>query len=128
VTAVPANVLIIPYPNFIRATPDSAPELGASRRLLLAFVAAMREARLHHVLIDIRPSALTPLPENRCGQAGVAVGARCALAEERVAVVVPQDAYDDARLIEGIDRVEGAQIQVFTDFETAIGWLNLRER
>jgi hypothetical protein len=102
---------------------DSAPKLGASWQLLLAFVSAMREARIHHVLIDMRPAAVIPPLENRPGQPGVAAGTQSAFAEEKLALLVPQDEHDDARLIEDIDRIEGAHIRVFTDFETAMGWL-----
>ena len=112
----------------MRATPDSAPERGASPQLLLAFVSAMRHTGQHHVLIDMRPVAAIPALENRPWQHGVAAGTQSAVAEERLALLVPQDEHDDARLIEDIDRIEGAHIRVFTDFETATGWLILHQQ
>jgi hypothetical protein len=128
VTAVLANVLVIQYPNFTRTTQDSRPALGASRRLLLAFVSAMREARLHHILIDMRPVASTPLLENRLWQPGATAGALSAFAEQRVALLVPPDEHDGAQFVDDIARVEGASIQVFTSFDAAIDWLILREQ
>ena len=127
-TAVPANVLIIPYPNFIRAALDRAPQRGGSLQLLLAFVSAMRDTGQHHVLIDMRPVEAIPALENRPWQPGVAAGTQSAFAEERLALLVPQDEHDDARLTEDTDRIERARIRVFTDFETAIDWLILREQ
>ena len=85
----------------------------------------MREARIQNVLIDMRPSAVIPPFENRLGQPGVAAGTQSAFAEERLALLVPQDKYDDSRLIEETDRIEGAHIRVFVDFETAMGWLTV---
>ena len=128
-TVLPANVLIIPYPNFfLRASPDGAPDLGVSRQLLLAFVSSMREARLHHVLIDLRPVAPTLLLENRRWQPGVAGDAQSPSAEERVALLVPRDEHDHALFFGDIERVAGAYIQIFTDFEAAMGWLILQEQ
>jgi hypothetical protein len=51
---VPTNVTIIQTSGFIRAKPDKALDLEASRRLLVDVVSAIRQAGEHNVLIDTR--------------------------------------------------------------------------
>jgi hypothetical protein len=45
-----------------------------------------------------------------------------------VALLVPLDKQDDAQLFEDIARLEGANVRAFSDFESAITWLIMREQ
>jgi hypothetical protein len=51
---VPTNIAIVETRDFIRARPDGALDLDASRTLLVEVVSAIRRAGEHNVLIDTR--------------------------------------------------------------------------
>ena len=118
---MPTNFAIIQTRDFIRARPDGALDLDASRKLLVEVVSAIRSAGEHNVLIDTRAAAPTRL------SLGVAAGTQPALVQGRVALLVPLDKQDDAEFFESVARLEGANVRAFSDFESAISWLILRE-
>jgi hypothetical protein len=123
---VPTNITIIQTGDFIRARPDGALDLDASRQLLVDVVAAIRRAGEDNVLIDTRVAAPARLSSTDLWNLGVAVGTQPALARARVALLVPLDKQDDAEFFESVARVEGANLRAFTDFESAISWLIMR--
>jgi hypothetical protein len=125
---VPTNITIVQTSDFIRARPDGALDLEASRKLLLEVVSAIRRAGEHNVLIDTRAAAPTRLSTKDLWQLGVAVGTQPLLARSKVALLVPLDKQDDAEVFEGVARIEGANVRAFSDFESAISWLIMRER
>ena len=125
---MPTNIAIIQTRDFIRARPDGALDLDASRKLLVEVVSAIRRAGEHNVLIDTRAAAPTRLSTNDLWQLGVAAGTQPAFARARVALLVPLDKKDDAEFFESVARMEGANVRAFTDFENSISWLIMRER
>jgi hypothetical protein len=125
---VPTNITIVQTRDFIRARPDGALDLEASRQLLLEVVSALHKAGKHSVLIDTRAAAPVRLSTTDLWNLGVAAGTQPALARGRVALLVPLDKQDDAEFFESVARVEGANVRAFTDFESAISWLIMREQ
>jgi hypothetical protein len=125
---VPTNIAIVETRDFIRARPDGALDLDASRTLLVEVVSAIRRAGEHNVLIDTRAAPLTPLSRSDLWTLGVAAGTQPALARGRVALLVPLDRQDDAEFFESVARLEGANVRAFSDFESAISWLIMREQ
>ena len=125
---MPINIAIIQTRDFIRASADGALDLDASRRLLVDVVSAIRRAGEHNVLIDTRAAAPTRLSRTDLWKLGVAAGTQPALAQGRVALLVPLDKKDDAEFFESVARLEGANVQAFSDFENAISWLILLEQ
>jgi hypothetical protein len=125
---VPTNITIVQTRDFIRARPDGALDLDASRQLLVDVVAAVRTAGEHNVLIDTRAAEPVRLSSSDLWTLGVAAGTQPALARARVALLVPLGRQDDADFFESVARVEGANLRAFTDFERAISWLILREQ
>jgi hypothetical protein len=123
---VPTNVTIIRTRDFIRARPDGALDIEASRTLLVDVVSAMRQAGEHNVLIDTRAAAPIRLSKTDLWKLGVAAGTQPALAQGRVALLVPLDKQEDAEFFEDVARLEGANIRAFSDFESAISWLIMR--
>ena len=88
---MPINIAIIQTRDFIRAKPDGALDLDASRKLLVEVVSAIRRAGEHNVLIDTRAAAPTRLSRTDLWKLGVAAGTQPALAQGRVALLVPLD-------------------------------------
>jgi hypothetical protein len=125
---VATNIAIIETNDFIRAKPDGALDLEASRILLVDVVSAMRRFGEHNVLIDTRAAAPTRLSKADLWKLGVAASTQPALAQGRVALLVPLDKQDDAEFFESVARLEGATVKAFSDFESAISWLILREQ
>jgi hypothetical protein len=125
---MPTNIAIIHTSDFIRAKADGALDLEASRKLLVEVVSAMKSAGEHNVLIDTRAAAPTRLSRTDLWNLGVAAGTQPALVRGRVALLVPLDKQDDAQLFEDIARLEGANVRAFSDFESAITWLIMREQ
>jgi hypothetical protein len=103
-------------------------DLDASRRLLVKVVSAIRRAGEHNALIDTRAAAPTRLSRTDLWKLGVAAGTQPALAQRRVALLVPLDKKVDAEVFESVARLEGANVRAFSDFESAISWLILREQ
>jgi hypothetical protein len=126
--AVPTSIAIVQTGDFIRARPDGALDLEASRTLLVDVVSAIRRAGEHNVLIDTRAAAPTRLTRSDLWNLGVAAGTQPALARGRVALLVPLDKQDDAEFFESVARLAGANLRAFSDFESAISWLVMRER
>ena len=124
---MPTNIAIIQTGDFIRAKPDGALDLEASRKVLVEVVSAIPRAGEHNVLIDTRAATPTRLSRNDLWTC-VAAGTQPALAQSRVALLVPVDKQDDAEFFEDVARMEGANIRAFSDFETAISWLIMREQ
>jgi hypothetical protein len=124
---VPTNITIVQTRDFIRARPDGALDLDASRGLLVEVVAAIRRAGADNVLIDTRAAVPVRLSSNDLWSLGVAAGTQPALARGKVALLVPVDKQDDAEFFENVARVEGANVKAFSDFERAITWLIMRE-
>jgi hypothetical protein len=125
---MPTNITIVQTADFIRAKPDGRLDLETSRKLLVEVVSALRTAGEHNVLIDTRAAAPTHLSRADLWTLGVAAGTQPALARGRVALLVPLDKQDDAEFFEDVARVEGANVRAFTDFESAISWLIMREQ
>ena len=124
---MPTKITIVQTSDFIRAKPDGALDLEASRQLLLEVVSVIRRAGEHSVLIDTRTAAPT-LSTNDLWQLGVAAGTQPLLARAKVALLVPVGKQDDAEFFEGVARIEGANVRAFSDFENAIAWLIMREQ
>ena len=103
-------------------------DLDLSRKLLVEVVSATQSAGEHNVLIDTRAAAPTRLSRTDLWKLGVAAGTQPALAQGRVALLVPLDKQDDAEFFESVARLEGANVRAFSDFESAISWLILREQ
>jgi hypothetical protein len=125
---VPTNITIVQTGDFIRARTDGKLDLDTSRKLLVDVVSAMRTTDEHNVLIDTRAASPTLLSKTDLWNLGVAAGTQPALARGRVALLVPLDKQDDAEFFEDIARLEGANVRAFTDFESAISWLIMREQ
>ena len=125
---MPTNVAIVHTSDFIRATADGRLDLDLSRKLLVGVVSATQSAGEHNVLIDTRAAAPTRLSRTDLWKLGVAAGTKPALARGRVALLVPVDKQDDAEFFESVARLEGANVRAFSDFESAIAWLILREQ
>jgi hypothetical protein len=123
---VATNIAIIQTDDFIRAKPDGVLDLEASRKLLVDVVSAIRRVGEHNVLIDTRAAAPTRLSRADLWKLGVAASTQAALAQGRVALLVPLDKQYDAEFFEGVARMEGANVKAFSDFESAISWLILR--
>ena len=123
---MPTNIAIIQTHDFIRARSDGALDLETSRKVLVDVVSAIRKSGEHNVLIDTRAAAPTRLSTTDLWALGVAVGTQPALAEARVALLVPLDRKDDAAFFETVARVEGANVRAFSEFESAISWLIMR--
>ena len=62
---MPTNIAIIQTRDFIRAKPDGALDLDASRKLLVEVVSAIRRAGERNVLIDTRAAAPARLLQDR---------------------------------------------------------------
>jgi hypothetical protein len=125
---VPTNITIVQTRDFIRARPDGALDLDASRRVLVEVVAAIRRAGSDNVLIDTRAAAPVRLSSTDLWNLGVAAGTQPALARAKVALLVPVNRQDDAEFFESVARVQGANVRAFSDFESAISWLIMREQ
>ena len=125
---MPTNIAIVHTSDFIRATADGRLDLDLSRKLLAEVVSATQSAGEHNVLIDTRAAAPTRLSRTDLWKLGVAAGTQPALAQGRVALLVPLDKQDDAEFFESVARLEGANVRAFSDFESAISWLILREQ
>ena len=125
---MPTNIAIVHTSDFSRATADGRLDLDLSRKLLVEVVSAIRSAGEHNVLIDTRAAAPTRLSRTDLWKLGVAAGTQPALAQGRVALLVPLDKQDDAEFFESVARLEGANVRAFSDFESAISWLILREQ
>jgi hypothetical protein len=125
---MPTNIAIVHTSDFIRAMADGRLDLDLSRKLLVEAVSATQSAGEHNVLIDTRAAAPTRLSRTDLWKLGVAAGTQPALAQGRVALLVPLDKQDDAEFFESVARLEGANVRAFSDFESAISWLILREQ
>ena len=125
---MPTNIAIIQTRDFIRARPDGALDLDASRKLLVEVVSATRRAGEHNVLVDTRAAAPTRLSRTDLWKLAIVSGTQPALAQGRVALLVPLDKKDDAEFFESVARLEGANVRAVSDFESAISWLILREQ
>ena len=111
---------------------SSAPSLmgcwtRGDRKLLVDVVSAIRTAGEHNVLIDRRAAAPTRLSSTDLWKLGVAAGTQPALARGRVGLLVPLD-KKDAEFFQSVARLEGANVKAFSDFESAISWIIMREQ
>lgn len=122
------NIAIVHTSDFIRVRPDGVLDLEASRKLLVDVVSAIRRVGEHNVLIDTRAAAPTRLSRADLGKLGVAASTQPALAQGRIALLVPLDKQDHAEFFEGVAGMEGANVKAFSDFESAISRLILREQ
>ena len=124
---MPTNIKIIHAQDFIRAQPDGALDLTASRNLLKDLVAGLDTAGKYHVLVDTR-GADVRLSMTEIFELGEAVAAAPALANTKFALLVPPEEKVDAGFLETVSRNRGANLRAFTDFETAITWLIMKEQ
>lgn len=121
------NIEIIQTQDFIRAKPDGALDLKASRNLLKDLVIQFDAAGQYRVLIDTR-GADVDLSSTDIFELGVALTAEPALVREKVAILVPPEEKVNAAFFETVSINRGANLRVFTDFETAITWLIMKEQ
>lgn len=124
---MPTNIKIIQTQDFIRAAPDGTLDLTASRNLLKDLVTQFDTAGQYPVLVDTR-GAEVRLSITNIFELGVALTAEPALAREKVAILVPPEEKVDAEFFETVSINRGANLKVFTDFETAITWLIIKEQ
>ncbi|TAK06385.1 MAG: hypothetical protein EPO39_09045 [Candidatus Manganitrophaceae bacterium] len=123
---MPTNIQIIHTQDYIRAAPDGALDLTASRDLLKDLVTQFDTAGQYHVLVDTR-GAEVRLSIINIFELGVALAAEPALAREKVALLVPPEEKVNAEFFETVGINRGANLRAFTDFETAIRWLIMKE-
>lgn len=124
---MPTNIQIIHTQDFIRTAPNGALDLTASRDLLKDLVTQFDTAGQYHVLVDTR-GAEVRLSIINIFELGVALAAEPALARQKVAILVPFEAKGKAEFFETVGINRGANLKVFTDFETAITWLIMKEQ
>ena len=124
---MPTNIKIIHTQDFIRAKPDGVLDLSASRDLLKDLIAEFDTAGKYHVLVDTR-GADVRLSITSIYELGIAIAAEPALAREKIALLVPPEEKVDAGFFENVSRNRGANLRAFTDFETAITWLIMKEQ
>lgn len=122
---MPTNIKIIHTQDFIRAKPDGVLDLTASRNLLKDLVTESETAGKYHVLVDTR-GADVRLSTTDIFNLGVAVAA--ASARDKVALLVPPGEQVNASFLETVSYNRGANLRAFTDFETAITWLIMKEQ
>jgi hypothetical protein len=125
---MPTNIKIIHTQDFIRAKPDGALDFTASRNLLKDLVTGFDTAGKYHVLVDTR-GADVRLSTTEIYELGVTVAAEPDLAgKKKFALLVPPEEKVNADFFETVSRNRGANLRVFTDFETAITWLIMEEQ
>lgn len=124
---MPTNITIIQTQDFIRAAPDGALDLTASRDLLKDLVRKFDTAGQYHVLVDTR-GAEVRLSIPNIFELGVALAAEPVLARQKVALLAPPEEQENAEFFETVGINRGANLRVFTDFETAITWLVMNEQ
>jgi hypothetical protein len=100
-------------------------DLDASRKLL---VSAIRGAGEHNVLIDTRATAPTRLSKTDLWKLGVAAGTQPALAHGKWPCWFPSTRRKTRSSSRVSLALEGANVTAFSDFESAISWLILREQ
>jgi hypothetical protein len=125
---MPTNLTIVHPEDFVRATQTGAVDVVGSRELLRQIVSRLKATGVHHVLIDLRQT--TPgqhLSKSELFELGVAFGTQSALARGRIALLVSFDKEIDAEFFESVARVHGTNVRAFTEFESAITWLAMRE-
>jgi hypothetical protein len=124
---MPTSIKIIHTQDFIRAKPDGALDLMASRNLLKDLVSEFETAGKHRVLVDTR-EADVHLSTTDIYDLGVALADEPVLRREKIALLVPPEENIDARFLETVGRNRGADLRAFTEFETAITWLIMKEQ
>lgn len=124
---MPASIKIIQTQDFIPAQPDGTLDLHASRKLLRDIASELDKAGGHHVLIDTRAVDVS-LTMGEIFEVASAFVEERELARQRVGLLVPPEESVNARFFETVSRNRGAELRVFTDFETAISWLIMKEQ
>ena len=124
---MPTNIKIIHTQDFIRAKPDGALDLFTSRTLLKDLVTEFDTAGKYHVLVDTRGTAVR-LATNEIFELGVTIAAEPALKGRKIALLVPPEEKVNADFFADVSRNRGANLRAFTDFETAITWLIMKEQ
>lgn len=124
---MPTNITIIHTQDFIRAKPDGALDLTASRKLLKDLVTELDTAGKHRVLVDTR-GADVHLSTVEIFELGVAVAREPALAREKIALLHPPEEKVDAGFFETVSLNRGASVRAFTEFEAAVTWLIMKEQ
>ncbi len=122
---MPTNIRIIQTQDFIRANPDGALDLTASRNLLKDLVSEMVTGHKYRVLVDTRIAdvRLSALDMFELGRAVAAT-----FRGEKLAFLVSLEDQLNADFFEKVSRNRGADLKAFTDFETAITWLIMEEQ
>ncbi|HEY7547212.1 MAG TPA: hypothetical protein VID27_20125 [Blastocatellia bacterium] len=124
---MPTNIKVILTEDFIRAAPDGTLDFAASSNLLKEVLTEIDTAGKYHVLVDTR-KADVQLSTAEIFDLAVAVTTEPALArDKKFALLVPPEKKVDAGFFEDISINRGANLRAFTDFETAITWLILKE-
>jgi hypothetical protein len=125
---MPTNIKIIHTQDFIRAKPDGALDLTASRNLLKDLVTEFDPAGKYNVLVDTR-GADVRLSTYEIFELGVTVAAEPTLrGGKKLAFLVPPEEKVNAEFFENVSQNRGANLRAFTDFETAITWLIMKEQ
>jgi hypothetical protein len=121
------NIKIIHSQDFIRAKPDGVLDLTTSRNLLKDLVSEFDTAGKYQVLVDTRAADVL-LSTTDIYELGSAVAAEPALLGEKIALLVSPEEKVNADFFATVSQNRGAEVRAFTDFETAITWLIMKEQ
>jgi hypothetical protein len=124
---VPTNIRIIHTQDFIRAKPGGVLDLTTSRNLLKDLATESGTAGKYLLLIDTR-GANVRLSTLDIIELGRVVAAERALAGKKIALLVAPEETVDAVFFEAVTRSRGAYLRAFSEFESAITWLIMREQ
>jgi hypothetical protein len=123
---MPTDIRIIRTQDFIRAKPDGVLDLATSRDLLKDLAIESQKAGKYLLLVDTR-GANVHLSRLDNVELGTAVAAEPALAGKKIALLVAPEEQVDAVYFEAVTRSRGAYLRAFSEFESAIAWLIMRE-
>lgn len=124
---MPTNIRIIQTQDFVRAKPDGVLDLATSRDLLKNLATESETAGKYLLLVDTR-GANVRLSTLDNIELGTAVAAEPALAGKKIALLVAPEEKVDAVFFEAVTRSRGAYLRAFSEFESAIAWLIMREQ
>jgi hypothetical protein len=115
---------IVPVHEFLRTDVDGKIDLGTSRDVLKAVVAASSQSGLYRVLVDVRGVAhdisIADLYDLASDLEALGVGAR-----HRIATLhETAEGLERAGYFSVLARARGHAVRAFSDFETAVAWLS----
>ena len=124
---MPLEFQLIRASEFIRLNSDEHLEFEASRRALQALAGACRKRGLNRALLDLRERPVPASPAFTPAQLAALVEAfhQAGFGQrQRLAVLYRSDPHGGARTFAFIGRIQGWQVQAFSDFEKALLWLS----